>query len=166
MAISSEGNAARRSRPEPSIKESHRTQNTGPRREDERRRTCSSQTLSCCHPNTESRLHRNSSGAHRVEEKDDADYSAEISDEYPFPISFDFQGVEAYSNRIHFQGLCSNSDAWHERTIFSMARKALSYCITASFHRDRSRTSRTIWRRFDTTGRRAEKRKTIILTPK
>ena len=30
------------------------------------------------------------------ERNDDADYSAKISDEYPFPISFDFQGVESY----------------------------------------------------------------------
>ena len=30
------------------------------------------------------------------EKNDDADYSAKISDEYPFPISFDFQGVESY----------------------------------------------------------------------
>lgn len=30
------------------------------------------------------------------ERNDDVDYSAKISDEYPFPISFDFQGVESY----------------------------------------------------------------------
>ena len=30
------------------------------------------------------------------EKRDDADYSASISNEYPFPISFDFQGVESY----------------------------------------------------------------------
>ena len=30
------------------------------------------------------------------ERNDDADYSAKISDDYPFPISFDFQGVESH----------------------------------------------------------------------
>lgn len=32
------------------------------------------------------------------EERDDGDYAASISDSYPFPISFDFEGVESHPN--------------------------------------------------------------------